>query len=188
MVTTRSKPSSNVDLFAGVSIASSEVIINDQKVKETPSEIFRKAVKKQLLLVRYDQKTEEEQKKETKVPDGRRWYRLKDGKAYTFLRYGTKKILLMPGMTEEKSVYQVGTSLEDLAKFYNNIITAVYGGLYADVIDKVAAAMIKERNETKEKNKKAKIKADLEAQRKAEEKKQAEIYDQQEHSTPDSIS
>lgn len=136
-------------LFKNVTIVdASDVLGNKTITKVKPTDRFVDAVKKQIQAIKWDISKEGNEPEKLK-----RWYSVNDGKAQTFLRYSVKKVLILPGMTEEKSVYQVGKTLQDVLKFYENVLKAAQAGDLDTILDKVAEEMIQEREATKAKNK-----------------------------------
>lgn len=158
-------------LFKNVTVSdASELLGSKTSLKVKPTDRFVDAVKKQIAAVKWDISKEGNEPEKLK-----RWYTIKDGKAQTFLRYSVKKVLILPGMTEEKSVYNVGKTLQDILKFYENVLKAAVAGELDTIIEAVADDMIRERKATK-----AKHDADPEWEAKKEKKKQEKLLKKQE--------
>lgn len=126
-------------------------ILETQKVtKEEPIVVFKKAVQKQIELLKKDIENRDLGiKPESR---GTRWYVVKDDIAETFLRYSVKKVFLSKSMNEKKCTYEVGSTLEDLLSWYENLKIIVESGKITSIINKVAADLIAERNATRKKN------------------------------------
>ncbi|GBQ55826.1 hypothetical protein GHA01_24620 [Novacetimonas hansenii] len=118
------------------------VVVNNP----SPRENFINAVKSQISLVEYDMKPEGEPIK------GKKWYKVVDKNAYTFVRYSVKKIKILPTQTDDKAALRVGTTYASLIKFYENLIKVAEAGELDDVLDNVAAEMIAERKASRERN------------------------------------
>ncbi|GBR14160.1 hypothetical protein [Gluconobacter frateurii] len=140
------KPVSNKEVLSAV--------VNPNRL--SPTQNFIKAVESQLELVKWDLEQEGEE------PKGRRWYRVKDGKASTFIRYSVKKLKLLPDQTEETEALHVGRNYTDLVKFFGGLITVAKTGELDEIINKAANEMMAERATSRAKNK-AKKEADAAA-------------------------
>lgn len=116
-------------LFKNVKLVSSAFVTKPVGTK-TPSEAIIGAIIKQIeyasndrdgIVVDYGVNKEGNKKRPHK------WYSLKGGKAYTFIRYGNQRINIFPGQTVDNAV-EVGTSYDDIITFYEGLIEAAKSG------------------------------------------------------------
>lgn len=129
-----------------ISPVDNDVILNNVSSKNSPRENFISAVRKQIELVKSDVDN-----KPGSVT-GKKWYKVVDKNAYTFVRYSVKKIKILPTQTDDNAALRVGTNYASLIKFYDNLIKVAEAGELDDVLNKVAADMIEERKTSRDRN------------------------------------
>lgn len=118
----------------------------------TPTQNFIQAIESQLDLVKWDMNPVEGEEE----PKGRRWFRVANNKATTFIRYSVKKIKLLPNQTDEMEALLVGKNYSDLIKFYTGLIAVAKTGELDEIINKTASEMMEQRSASRAKNKAAK--------------------------------
>lgn len=146
-----------------IKVVSDEALTKREPIK-TPRQTFLTALEKQIKLIDWYNGDQTADK-----PEGREWFIVKNGVAYTYLKYAVKKIHILEG-GDDKSIYEVGSTYNDIKDFYESVEEHTKKGEFDAIIEKTAQDMTEERAKSRLENK----------LKKAEKEEET-------HSTPDSV-
>lgn len=137
-------------------------------IKKSFADVFIAGLEKQIKLL----------KKEKQDKDPNPWFKVVDGKLFTTVRYGVKRIAVLPDQELDDLI--AVPDEKTLLKFYEELLKrAKTDKAFIAKIDATAKNLVEERKDPVRKAARAEQKA-----RKAQE----EANDSQDHSTPGSIS
>lgn len=126
-------------------------VVNDvfkkTRPQTSPVDVFIAGLDKQIKLVEWYENGKEDEK-----PNGKEWFFIKDGIAYTHLRYSVKKVFIL-GDEDTNSIYQVGTNYADLKAFFEGVKSSTEKGEFDSIIEKIAKDMTEERAKSRLENK-----------------------------------
>lgn len=140
--------------------------------KKEFADVFIAGLEKQIKLLKKE--------KQDKAPNP--WFKTVDGKLFTSVRYGVKRIAVLPDQALDDLI--VVPDEKTLLKFYEELLKAAKTDktLIAK-IDATAKSLIEERKDPARKA----ARAELKARRAAAKKAKAEADSNEDHSTPGSV-